>query len=430
MAVEIHVPVLGESVVEATVSRWLKKIGDSVSAGEAVVELETDKVNAEVAAESAGVLSAIAKFEGDIVSPGDVLGSIGGDGAGATPAAAPVAEAAPATPLNGVAPAPEASSVPGAASPAATPVAAKMAADNNIDLAQVKPSRADGKIGKDDVANQIERAADAPLTATVKAQEAAQAVPKAPVAVPSAPVATGTTSSASGRPEERIQMTRRRKTIAARLVEAQRTAAMLTTFNEVDMTAIMEIRKRRKDSFKERFGVGLGFMSFFTKASIGALKQFPYLNAEIQGDEIVVKKYYDIGIAVGAEGGLVVPVVRDADQKSFAQIEKNIGELAGKARDNSLALTDLVGGTFTITNGGVFGSLMSTPILNAPQVGILGMHKIQERVMVEAGQMVIKPMMYLALSYDHRIVDGSEAVRFLVRIKELLEDPESLLLEG
>jgi len=433
MAVEIHVPVLGESVVEATVSRWLKKVGDLVTAGEAVVELETDKVNAEVAAESSGVLSAITRNEGDIVSPGDVLGSIGGgDGAGAT-SAAPVAEtapveahpapnaagAAPSAPTNGVA-------------PAATPVAAKMAADNNIDLAQVKPSRADGKIGKDDVANQIERAADAPVTANVKAQETAQALPPArPVAPAVTPPATvGATSSANGRPEERIQMTRRRKTIAARLVEAQRTAAMLTTFNEVDMTAIMEIRKRRKDTFKERFGVGLGFMSFFTKASIGALKAFPYLNAEIQGDEIVVKKYYDIGIAVGAEGGLVVPVVRDADQKSFAQIEKNIGELAGKARDNSLALSDLVGGTFTITNGGVFGSLMSTPILNAPQVGILGMHKIQERVMVEAGQMVIKPMMYLALSYDHRIVDGSEAVRFLVRIKELLEDPESLLLEG
>ncbi len=225
-------------------------------------------------------------------------------------------------------------------------------------------------------------------------------------------------------------MSRRRQTIARRLVEAQHTAAMLTTFNEVDMSAIMEVRKRRKDAFKERYGVGLGFMSFFTKASIGALKAFPRLNAEIQGDEIVLKRYYDIGIAVGVEEGLVVPVVRDADRKSFAQIEREIGELAGRARSNTLTLADLEGGTFTITNGGVYGSLLSTPILNAPQVGILGMHKIEERPIALAGQVVIRPMMYLALSYDHRIVDGSEAVRFLVRIKELLEDPEALLLEG
>ena len=234
----------------------------------------------------------------------------------------------------------------------------------------------------------------------------------------------------SSRPEERIRMSRRRQTIARRLVEAQQTAAMLTTFNEVDMSKIMDIRKRRKESFLERHGVGLGYMSFFSKAVIGALKQFPMLNAEIQGDEFLIKKYYDIGIAVGTEEGLVVPVIRDADKKSFAEIERIIGELAKKARDSSLTLNDLLGGTFTITNGGVYGSLMSTPILNTPQVGILGMHKIQERPVVVNGEIAIRPMMYLALSYDHRIVDGSESVRFLVKVKELLEDPETLLLEG
>jgi len=253
------------------------------------------------------------------------------------------------------------------------------------------------------------------------------APPPAPVRqVVSAPVAT----TAPGRPEERVRLSRRRQTIATRLVEAQHTAAMLTTFNEVDLTNVMEIRKRRKDSFKEKNGVNLGFMSFFTKASLGALKAFPHLNAEIQGDEMIVKKYYDIGVAVSTEEGLVVPVLRDADRKSFAGIEKGIVELATKAREGKLAIADLQGGTFTITNGGVFGSLLSTPILNAPQVGILGMHKIQERPIAVNGEVVIRPMMYLALSYDHRIVDGSEAVRFLVKVKELLEDPESLLLEG
>ncbi|MDP9363011.1 MAG: 2-oxoglutarate dehydrogenase complex dihydrolipoyllysine-residue succinyltransferase, partial [Chloroflexota bacterium] len=260
-----------------------------------------------------------------------------------------------------------------------------------------------------------------------------QVPPPAPPAAPSvsAPSAPSVTPppAVDGR-EERVRLSRRRQTIAQRLVEAQRTAAMLTTFNEVDMTAVMELRNRRKEAFKERHGVGLGFMSFFTKAAVGALKAFPRVNAEIQGDELILKHYYDIGIAVGVEEGLVVPVVRDADRKSFAEIEREIGELAARARDNKLALSELTGGTFTITNGGVFGSLMSTPILNAPQVGILGMHAIQQRPVAKDGEVVIRPMMYLALSYDHRIVDGSEAVRFLVRIKELVEDPERLLLEG
>jgi 2-oxoglutarate dehydrogenase E2 component (dihydrolipoamide succinyltransferase) len=291
-----------------------------------------------------------------------------------------------------------------------------MASEGGIDLASVQGTGLGGRITKQDVAALSAGAPPAP----------AASAPAAPAPGAAAPVRGGT----SGRPEERIRLSRRRQTIARRLVEAQHTAAMLTTFNEVDMSAIMDVRKRRRDAFKERHGVSLGFMSFFTKASIGALKSFPRLNAEIQGDEIVLKRYYDIGIAVGTEEGLVVPVVRDADRKSFAAIEQEIGDLATRARGGGLTLTELTGGTFTITNGGIYGSLLSTPILNTPQVGILGMHKIEERPIVVAGQVVVRPMMYLALSYDHRIVDGSEAVRFLVRIKELLEDPEALLLEG
>ncbi len=283
-----------------------------------------------------------------------------------------------------------------------------------------------GRITKDDVANYLERSNDAPQVAN---DLAAQAAPP-PVAPTAPPPSAVPSSTAGGRPEERVRMTRRRQTIATRLVEAQRTAAMLTTFNEIDMSAVMAIRAKRKDSFKEKNGIGLGFMSFFTKASIGALKAFPLLNAEIQGQEIVKKGYYDIGIAVGAEEGLVVPVVRNADTLTFAGIEKEIAGLAGRAKANTLTIDEMRGGTFTITNGGVFGSLMSTPILNAPQVAILGLHKIEPRPIALNGEVVIRPMMYVALSYDHRIVDGSEAVRFLVRIKELIEDPEALLLEG
>ncbi|MBA3643499.1 MAG: 2-oxoglutarate dehydrogenase complex dihydrolipoyllysine-residue succinyltransferase, partial [Chloroflexia bacterium] len=289
-----------------------------------------------------------------------------------------------------------------------------------------------GRVTREDVmavaARQSGGAAATPV-ADQAPPAAAPAPPPAPAKAAQAPPTTTPPSPADGR-EERVRLSRRRQTIAHRLVEAQQTAAMLTTFNEADMSAVMELRARRKEAFKERHGVGLGFMSFFTKAAVGALKAFPRVNAEIQGDELVLKKFYDIGIAVGVEEGLVVPVVRDADRKSFAEIEREIGELAVRARDNKLSLAELQGGTFTITNGGIFGSMMSTPILNAPQVGILGMHAIQQRPVARDGEVVIRPMMYLALSYDHRIVDGSEAVQFLVRIKELIEDPETLLLEG
>jgi 2-oxoglutarate dehydrogenase E2 component (dihydrolipoamide succinyltransferase) len=423
MAVEIKVPALGESIVEATVGKWLKQEGDSVNAGEPVVELETDKVNIEVMAENSGVLATIVKGEGENVGIGDTIGTIQANGSApaADASVAPAqAEQSPASPI--ATPQTESSDRGAAPQPGddratpASPVAKRIAADQGVDLRGITGSGPGGRITKDDVA------AARPEPAQPASQPAATPTTQRP--------ATSAPQPAADRPEERVRMSRRRQTIAQRLVEAQHTAAMLTTFNEVDMTAIMAIRKRRKDTFKERHGVGLGFMSFFAKAVIGALKAFPYLNAEIQGDEIVVKRYYDIGIAVGAEEGLVVPVVRNADRKSFAQLEREIGDLAARARDGKLTLSELQGGSFTITNGGVFGSLMSTPILNTPQVGILGMHKIQERPVAVNGQVEIRPMMYLALSYDHRIVDGSEAVRFLVRVKELLEDPETLLLEG
>jgi 2-oxoglutarate dehydrogenase E2 component (dihydrolipoamide succinyltransferase) len=439
MAVEIRVPTLGESLVEATVGQWRKREGDQVNAGETLVELETDKVNMDVTASGAGVLQSILKQAGETVGIGEVLAVVGDGAAGVaaaapaeTPAATPAAEASAPAP----APAPAAPTAQ-AGQPAAdaadggrsTPLARRIAAEHGVDLSQVRGTGPGGRVSKDDIAaylGQAQGGAAPEQAATARPAPAESAPTKtaAPAASPPAPASDG------GRREERVRMSRRRQTIARRLVEAQQTAAMLTTFNEVDMTAIMEVRKRRRDAFKERHGVSLGFMSFFTKAVVGALKAFPRLNAEIQGDEMVLKHYYDIGIAVGAEEGLVVPVVRDADRLSFAAIEQQIADLAKKARENRLGLTDLQGGTFTITNGGIFGSLLSTPILNGPQVGILGMHKIEERPIAVNGQVVIRPMMYLALSYDHRIVDGSEAVRFLVRVKELVEDPESLLLEG
>jgi 2-oxoglutarate dehydrogenase E2 component (dihydrolipoamide succinyltransferase) len=421
MAVEIRVPALGESIVEATVGKWHKSAGEKVAAGDALVELETDKVNVEVTAESDGVLGSIAKREGDNVAIGDVLGTIEADGAAEAPA--PPAQAQPAA-----APTPAAPTEDGRAAKApATPVAQRIAADQGVDVRAIAGSGPGGRVTKEDVVAQLgaggqesgARVSTSPVASATTAKPTA-AQPPTPSPQPPSPIPR----------EERIRMSRRRQTIAARLVEAQRVAAMLTTFNEIDMSAVMEVRKRRRDSFKERHGVGLGFMSFFTRATIGALKAFPLLNAEIHGDEIVVKHYYDIGIAVGTDEGLVVPVLRDADRKGFAQIEREIADLAGRAREGKLALADLQGGSFTITNGGVYGSLMSTPILNTPQVGILGMHKIEERPIAVGGQVVIRPMMYVALSYDHRIVDGSEAVRFLVRIKELVEDPEALLLEG
>ncbi|GAB4189436.1 MAG: 2-oxoglutarate dehydrogenase complex dihydrolipoyllysine-residue succinyltransferase [Roseiflexaceae bacterium] len=422
MAVEIRVPTLGESIVEATVGKWLKKVGDTVKQGEPLVELETDKVNIEVNADQSGVLGRIDKAEGADVSIGQVLGLIEATGAApaaTAPAPAPTAAAAP--------PAEPAPNGREDVDANASPVARRMAEVNNVDLAGVQGSGPGGRILKNDVSSQIQRQAApaSPAPAPASAPAAPAPVAAAPAAAP-APAP----STASGRPEERVKMTRRRQTIARRLVEAQRTAAMLTTFNEVDMSAIAALRKRRGDEFLKRHGIKLGFMSFFTKAVVGALKAFPRLNAEIQGDELLLKHYYDIGIAVGAEEGLVVPVVRDADRKNFAALEREIADLGKRARDNTLTLAELQGGTFTITNGGIFGSLMSTPILNAPQVGILGMHAIKDRPVVVNGEIAVRPMMYIALSYDHRIVDGSEAVRFLVRIKELVEDPETLLLDA
>jgi 2-oxoglutarate dehydrogenase E2 component (dihydrolipoamide succinyltransferase) len=391
----IVVPELGESVVEARIARWLKKPGDRVAAGEPIVELETEKIDLEVSAEKGGVIATIARQEGEDVKIGELLAVVddsasataapGGNGSGA---AAPVTPAAPAPAATTPAPAvaPPAPSV----APAAPPAAPKVAA----------PSPA------------------APPAVMAPVPKAPPAPPRPPAVAPGARV------------EERVRMTKRRQTIARRLVEAQHTAAMLTTFNEVDMTAIMQLRERRKEEFRKEFGVGLGIASFFVKSAIAALRSFPALNAEIQGDEIVFKRYYDIGVAVGAEGGLVVPVIRDADRRSFAEIELAIRDFAARASNGTLTLEDLRGGTFTITNGGVFGSLLSTPILNPPQVGILGLHKIQDRAVPLNGQVVIRPMMYVALSYDHRIVDGREAVQFLVKIKDFVEDPGRLLLEG
>jgi 2-oxoglutarate dehydrogenase E2 component (dihydrolipoamide succinyltransferase) len=395
MSIEVKVPVLGESIVEGTLAKWLVSVGQAVAAGSIIAELETDKVNIEVTAENAGVVTLLRKKEGDTVAVGEVIAVL--DPTGTATATAPASQST-ATAAVATSKAETAST--------ATPVARNVAADAGVDLRTVAGSGPSGKITKQDVIN--------------------AAVPSQPAVVPTVPAAV---APAAARSETRVKMSRRRQTIAQRLVQAQQTAAMLTTFNEVDLTRVMDIRKRKKDSFKEQHTIGLGFMSFFTKATVSALKAFPAVNAEIQGDEVVYKNYYDIGIAVSTDDGLVVPVLRDADALSFAGIEKGIDALARKARENKLGLNDLVGGTFTITNGGVFGSLMSTPILNAPQVGILGMHKIQERPVVVNGQIVIRPMMYLALSYDHRIIDGSTAVRFLVHIKDMLEDPDAMLLQ-
>ncbi|QMV41197.1 2-oxoglutarate dehydrogenase complex dihydrolipoyllysine-residue succinyltransferase [Cohnella cholangitidis] len=416
---DIIVPAMGESITEGTVSKWIVKVGDSVKQGDLLLELETDKVNLEISAEQDGVVTEILASEGDTVKIGEAVGRIGAAGQAAAPAvpatpvvSAPVAPAAAPAPV--AAPAQPAAVASSGNDTLATPAARKLAREKGIDLSTLPARDPIGRIHANDVASAGTVAPSAP---------AAQAAPKA--------AAVDKPTSNANKPEERKRMSRRRLTIAKRLVEAQQTAAMLTTFNEVDMTAILEVRKRRKDSFKEKHDVGLGFMSFFTKAVVGALKAFPHLNAEINGEDIIVKKYYDIGIAVSAKEGLVVPVLREADRLGFAEIERTIVQLAGKARNNTLELSELQGGTFTITNGGVFGSLLSTPILNAPQVGILGMHKIQLRpVAIDAERMENRPMMYIALSYDHRIVDGAEAVQFLVKVKEMLEDPETLLLEG
>ncbi|PSC04983.1 dihydrolipoyllysine-residue succinyltransferase [Alsobacter soli] len=413
MATDIRVPTLGESVTEATIGKWFKKPGEAVKADEPLVELETDKVTLEVNAPAGGVLAEISAKEGETVGVGALLGSISADGAGAgaTPVAAKAAEQP--KPQDTPKAAPATAAAPAKVLPAGTPQApsvTRLAAESGVEPSSVAGTGKDGRVTKGDMLAAISTGASAPA-------------PAAPVQVraPSAP------DDASR--EERVRMTKLRQTIARRLKDAQNTAAMLTTFNEVDMTEVMALRARYKDVFEKKHGNKLGFMGFFVKACVQALKELPAVNAEIDGTDLVYKNYYHVGIAVGTDKGLVVPVVRDADQLSISGIEKTIADFGRRARDGQLKIEEMQGGTFTITNGGIYGSLMSTPILNAPQSGILGMHKIQERPMVVGGKIEIRPMMYLALSYDHRIVDGKEAVTFLVRVKEALEDPARLVLD-
>jgi len=418
--IEIKVPELGESITEGTISAWIKKEGDAVTQGDVIAEIETDKVNLEISADADGVLAKLLKEEGTNVEIGEVIATLDPSGAAATQKPAESDHDSEAQSPETAASQKSDKQSPEQSADAetqktdkqskrrieATPAARKLAREKGKSLEEIQPSDPMGRVRPIDLQNDSRIMQNAPSPEVSYWDD-------------------------GDSKEERVRMTRRRQTIAKRLVEAQQTAAMLTTFNEIDMSAVMNLRKRRKDIFADEHGVKLGFMSFFTKAVVGALKAFPLLNAEIDNDEIIMKKYYDIGIAVAAKEGLVVPVVRDADRLSFAGIEKEIDRLAKKAVSNELKLSDLKGGSFTITNGGVFGSLLSTPILNAPQVGILGMHSIQMRpIAIDEERMENRPMMYVALSYDHRIVDGKEAVQFLVRIKNLLEDPETLLLEG
>jgi 2-oxoglutarate dehydrogenase E2 component (dihydrolipoamide succinyltransferase) len=420
---DIRVPTLGESVTEATIGKWFKHAGDAVAVDEPLVELETDKVTIEVPSPAAGVLAEIAAKDGETVAVGALLGQIR-DGAGAVPGKPEPrvesraeskperpnpAVATPMPPLPSPAPAPPAAKAPSLGLPV-PPSVRKLATEAGLDVSTVPGSGKDGRVTKSDIMAEIERAASAPT----------------PVAAVQARAPSPADDAAR---EERVRMTRLRQTIARRLKDAQNTAAMLTTFNEVDMSAVMHIRNQYKDMFEKKNGVKLGFMSFFVRACVQGLKEIPSVNAEIDGTDIVYKNYYHIAVAVGIDKGLVVPVLRDCDTKSFAQIEKEIADFGRRARDGALKIEEMQGGTFTISNGGVYGSLMSTPILNAPQSGILGMHKIQERPVVAAGKIEARPMMYLALSYDHRIVDGREAVTFLVRVKECLEDPARLVLE-
>jgi 2-oxoglutarate dehydrogenase E2 component (dihydrolipoamide succinyltransferase) len=407
---EIRVPTLGESVTEATIGRWFKKAGEAVAVDEPLVELETDKVTIEVPAPSAGVLGEIAAKDGDTVAVGALLGQITD---GATAAAAPAAaKPAAAPPPPAAAPAPAAKAPPPDAPLA--PSVRKLSTESGVDASTVPGSGKDGRVTKGDMLAAIEKAASAPT----------------PVNQPAAAVQVRAPSPADDAArEERVKMTRLRQTIARRLKDVQNTAAMLTTFNEVDMTNVMALRSHYKDVFEKKHGTKLGFMGFFTKACVQALKDIPAVNAEIDGTDLIYKNYYHVGVAVGTDKGLVVPVVRDCDQKSIADIEKAIADFGRRARDGQLKIDEMQGGTFTITNGGIYGSLMSTPILNAPQAGILGMHKIQERPMVVGGKIEARPMMYLALSYDHRVIDGKEAVTFLVRVKESLEDPARLVLD-
>lgn len=425
---EIVVPALGESVTEATVAKWLKQPGETVAVDEPLVELETDKVSLEVNATTAGTLSEVRVKEGATVEVGAVLGVIGdGAAAPARPAARPKADPAPAAakpPALAQAPAPEPAQAEDAPEPdlseadtPLSPAARKLIAENRLDASRIPASGKNGRLTKEDVLRFLEEGSGAaPALAAAKPGPAAKPAPAARPAVP-------------GAREERVRMSRLRKRIAERLKEAQNTAAILTTFNEVDMSQVLGLRARHKEAFEKKHGIKLGFMSFFVKAAVLALQEIPAVNAQIDGEDIVYKNHYDIGVAVGTEQGLVVPVVRDADRLSFAEIEARIADFGRRARDGKLMLDELTGGTFTISNGGVYGSLMSTPILNPPQSGILGMHKTQERPVVIAGRVEIRPMMYLALSYDHRIVDGREAVTFLIRLKEAIEDPQRLLLE-
>ena len=414
---EIKVPELAESITEGTIAQWVKKVGDRVEKGEFIVELETDKVNAEIISEEAGVLTQIIAAEGDTVLVGQVIAVVeAGEGGVAAPA--PVQEA-PVAPAKEAAPAPAAPAAPveiveSTGSVIASPAARKLAREKGIDLAAISPVDPQGRVRVQDVA-------------------AHAVAPVAPAVV--APVATtnGPVIFAPAAQTDRVtieKMSRRRQTIAKRLLEVKQSTAMLTTFNEIDMTNIMALRKRKQDQFVKANDIKLGFMSFFTKAVVAALKKYPYVNAQIVGDEIHLNNFYDIGIAVSTEEGLVVPVVRDANAKNFAEIEKNIAELAGKARDKKLGLNDMAGGSFTITNGGVFGSLMSTPIMNGTQAGILGMHSIVNRPVAVNGEVQIRPMMYVALSYDHRIIDGKDSVGFLKTVKEMIENPEDLLLNS
>jgi len=413
---DIRVPALGESVTEATIGKWFKKPGDPVVVDEPLVELETDKVTIEVPAPAAGVLADIAAKDGETVAVGALLGQIK-EGAPAPGKAPPAPTGRPDQKTETTAPGggeePQADVKPAGVAPLA-PSVRKMAAETGIDVATVSGSGKDGRVTKGDMMAAIERAASAPT----------------PVEQPVAAVQARAPSSADDAArEERIKMTRLRATIARRLKQAQNTAAMLTTFNEVDMGAVMNLRNRYKEAFERKHGTKLGFMGFFVRACVQALKEIPAVNAEIDGADIVYKNYYHIGVAVGTDKGLVVPVVRECDRKSLAEIEKEIADLGRRARDGTLKIEEMQGGTFTISNGGIYGSLMSTPILNAPQSGILGMHKIEERPVAVAGKIEIRPMMYLALSYDHRLVDGREAVTFLVRVKEVLEDPTRLVVD-
>ena len=429
----IKVPPLGESIVEATVSRWLKKEGEAVAAGDTLVELDTDKITVEVPALAAGVLSKQAVKEGAVVNVGDVLGDLAEGASAGAAASAPSAQAAPALAAASPAaksapaasaPAPAPSSAPASGAAKVSPAAQRVAAEQNLDLSTVTGTGRGGVVSKPDVIEQASRGA---APASAPAPSPAPAAPKAPSAP--APAPAPPRQAPSGERETREKMTTRRKRIAENLLLSQNATATLTTFNEIDMSAVSALRARMKDRVEKEHGVKLSFMPFFVKAATMALKAYPVVNAQVDGDTIIYKNYVNMGIAVASEAGLVVPNVKDADRKGMLEVSRDIAELARRARDAKLTMDDLTGGTFTITNGGVFGSLISTPIINYPQVAILGLHKTQDRPIAVNGQVVIRPMMYTALSYDHRVIDGQQAVLFLVKVKELMEDPATMLVD-